>query len=68
MPVFFYLDPEFASDRGMEDVNSLVLSYTFFRSEDFDGDEYDEARGLERTRRRRRRRKTPRARGGVRRR
>tara|TARA_X000001036_G_scaffold427934_1_gene457138 strand:+ start:247 stop:918 length:672 start_codon:yes stop_codon:yes gene_type:complete len=44
MPVFFYLDPEFASDRGMEDVNSLVLSYTFFQSEDFDGDEYDEAR------------------------
>jgi len=44
MPVFFYLDPEFASDRGMEDVNSLVLSYTFFQSEDFDGDEYDESR------------------------
>ena len=43
MPVFFYLDPEFASDRGMEDVNSLVLSYTFFQSEDFDGDEYDES-------------------------
>ena len=43
MPVFFYLDPEFASDRGMEDVNSLVLSYTFFQSENFDGDEYDES-------------------------
>jgi hypothetical protein len=27
----------------MEDVNSLVLSYTFFQSEDFDGDEYDES-------------------------
>ena len=49
MPVFFYLDPEFASDRGMEDVNSLVLSYTFFQSEDFDGDEYDESQRLRKT-------------------
>jgi cytochrome c oxidase assembly protein subunit 11 len=42
MPVFFYLDPEFASDPAMNDVSSLVLSYTFFQSDDFEGDEYDE--------------------------
>lgn len=36
MPVFFYLDPEFASDPAMADVNNVMLSYTFFRSDDFD--------------------------------
>jgi cytochrome c oxidase assembly protein subunit 11 len=36
MPVFFYLDPEFASDPAMADVNNVILSYTFFRSDDFD--------------------------------
>jgi cytochrome c oxidase assembly protein subunit 11 len=36
MPVFFYLDPEFASDPAMADVNDVCLSYTFFRSDDFD--------------------------------
>ena len=36
MPVFFYLDPEFASDPAMADVNDIILSYTFFRSDDFD--------------------------------
>lgn len=30
MPVFFYIDPEFASDPGMESVDEIVLSYTFF--------------------------------------
>ena len=34
--VFFYLDPEFASDPAMADVNNVMLSYTFFRSDDFD--------------------------------
>ena len=41
MPVFFYLDPEFASDPAMADVNDVILSYTFFRSDGFD--ETDEA-------------------------
>lgn len=36
MPVFFYLDPEFATDPAMADVNDVILSYTFFRSDDFD--------------------------------
>nr|CAD7199962.1 unnamed protein product [Timema douglasi] len=32
MPVFFYIDPEFAEDPKMEMVNSIVLSYTFFEA------------------------------------
>jgi cytochrome c oxidase assembly protein subunit 11 len=32
MPVFFYIDPEFAYDPWMKDVNQLTLHYTFFRS------------------------------------
>lgn len=32
MPVFFYLDPEFASDPRMMGVNNITLSYTFFPS------------------------------------
>jgi hypothetical protein len=32
MPVFFYIDPEFASDPWMKDVSEIVLHYTFFKS------------------------------------
>lgn len=32
MPVFFYIDPEFAEDPKMEFVNEIVLSYTFFEA------------------------------------
>ena len=32
MPVFFYLDPEFAYDPWMKDVTHITLSYTFFKS------------------------------------
>jgi cytochrome c oxidase assembly protein subunit 11 len=46
MPVFFYLDPEFAADPAMADVNDVVLSYTFFRSDGFDEtDEYAKQTG-----------------------
>jgi len=45
MPVLFYIDPEFASDPSMADVKSLVLSYTFFKSDDFDDDEDEEEEG-----------------------
>lgn len=39
MPVLFYIDPEFARDPNMRDVESLILSYTFFKSDDFEEDE-----------------------------
>jgi cytochrome c oxidase assembly protein subunit 11 len=32
MPVFFYLDPELASDPAMEGVSNITLSYTFFKT------------------------------------
>ncbi|PXF46573.1 Cytochrome c oxidase assembly protein COX11, mitochondrial [Gracilariopsis chorda] len=34
MPVFFYIDPEFAHDDDMADVKDIMLSYTFFKAED----------------------------------
>lgn len=34
MPVFFFIDPEFAHDDQMADVNDIMLSYTFFKAED----------------------------------
>lgn len=34
MPVFFFIDPEFAEDEAMADVKDIMLSYTFFRAED----------------------------------
>ena len=30
MPVFFYLDPEFADDPAMRGIETVTLSYTFF--------------------------------------
>eukprot|EP00127_Corallochytrium_limacisporum_P007290 Clim_evm31s246 gene=Clim_evmTU31s246 len=32
MPVFFYIDPEFADDPLMSKVTTITLSYTFFQS------------------------------------
>lgn len=32
--VFFYIDPEFATDPKMAGVNLVTLSYTFFKVED----------------------------------
>ncbi|KAK2584911.1 hypothetical protein KPH14_002507 [Odynerus spinipes] len=34
MPVFFYIDPEFAEDPKMEYIDDIILSYTFFESKD----------------------------------
>lgn len=31
MPVFFYIDPEFAVDPKMKNINTITLSYTFFK-------------------------------------
>lgn len=33
MPVLFYIDPKFVDDPNMDDVQSLTLSYTFYRAE-----------------------------------
>lgn len=32
--VFFFIDPEFATDPKMDGINSLILSYTFFKVEE----------------------------------
>jgi cytochrome c oxidase assembly protein subunit 11 len=32
MPVLFYIDPAFANDPNMDGVDSLVLSYTFYKT------------------------------------
>ena len=32
MPVFFYIDPAFADDPLMQDVDEITLSYTFFKA------------------------------------
>lgn len=34
MPVFFYLDPEYAEDPILENVNDIYLSYTFFEAKE----------------------------------
>ena len=39
MPVFFYLDPEFATDPRMRGISQLTLSYTFFKVDDEDYDD-----------------------------
>ena len=31
MPVSFFIDPEFAKDKTLENINSITLSYSFFR-------------------------------------
>lgn len=33
MPVFFYIDPEFATDWNCRNINDITLSYTFFKAE-----------------------------------
>jgi cytochrome c oxidase assembly protein subunit 11 len=36
MPVYFVIDPDFADDPNMDDVETISLFYTFFRAKDFD--------------------------------
>ena len=42
MPVFFYIDPEFALDPYMKNINHLTLSYTFFKVDDDDAAHEDD--------------------------
>lgn len=41
MPVFFYVDPEFATDPKLRSFNQLTLSYTFFKVNEEDDVEDD---------------------------
>ncbi len=36
MPVFFFIDPEFADDPQLSRVNNITLSYTFFQTDEDD--------------------------------
>jgi cytochrome c oxidase assembly protein subunit 11 len=39
MPVTFYIDPELAKDRNLDEVTDIALSYTFFRAPGKGGDD-----------------------------
>lgn len=38
MPVFFYIDPEYATDSRVDNINNITLSYTFFKVGEDDED------------------------------
>eukprot|EP00201_Polytomella_parva_P012948 CAMPEP_0175067094 /NCGR_PEP_ID=MMETSP0052_2-20121109/16893_1 /TAXON_ID=51329 ORGANISM="Polytomella parva, Strain SAG 63-3" /NCGR_SAMPLE_ID=MMETSP0052_2 /ASSEMBLY_ACC=CAM_ASM_000194 /LENGTH=243 /DNA_ID=CAMNT_0016333909 /DNA_START=211 /DNA_END=942 /DNA_ORIENTATION=- len=44
MPVFFYIDPEFATDWNTRNIDDITLSYTFHRVEDMEEDEEDDGK------------------------
>lgn len=43
MPVFFFIDPDFASDPAMRNIDDIILHYTFFRAHYGDGSAVSEA-------------------------
>lgn len=42
MPVFFFIDPEYADDPQLARCNNITLSYTFFQTDEDDDEEDDE--------------------------
>lgn len=36
MPVFFFIDPEFLDDPSLENTHNIILSYTFFKTDEDD--------------------------------
>ncbi|KAI3403165.2 COX11 [Candida oxycetoniae] len=38
MPVFFFIDPDFAKDPGMRNIDDIVLHYSFFKAAYADGE------------------------------
>ncbi|KAI5949921.1 COX11 [Candida jiufengensis] len=38
MPVFFFIDPDFAKDPGMRSIDDIVLHYSFFKAAYSDGE------------------------------
>ena len=42
MPVFFYIDPEFATDPRMRGIDDLTLSYTFFKVDEEEAEQESE--------------------------
>lgn len=38
MPVFFFIDPEFAKDPAMKNIDDVVLNYAFFKASYSDGE------------------------------
>ncbi|GIL91993.1 hypothetical protein Vretimale_18527 [Volvox reticuliferus] len=44
MPVFFYIDPEFATDWNCRNIDDITLSYMFHKVEEADEDEEEDGR------------------------
>ncbi len=42
MPVFFFIDPEYADDPQLSRVNNITLSYTFFQTDEDNEEDDDE--------------------------
>jgi len=42
MPVFFFIDPEYADDPQLSKVANITLSYTFFQTDEDDDDDDDD--------------------------
>lgn len=41
MPVFFYIDKDILKDPAVKGVDTITLSYTFFKTDEFDAQQAD---------------------------